>query len=185
MIRSSDNAAALWEADLSFDLGLLLKEHWEKLVIAVGGLWYVFKELLTRFDTAKTKALEAAREDKAAKVAEVKTYDEMAREGLNIAFQAMKDEIGRLSAEVIAFELKIDQMQASFSAAMIAKDADLRAAQAENRQLRADHDAVARTLAKCADQMIEAGMTPPIVPKVFQAVQISAAGEISTMGTKT
>lgn len=181
----TSKTTALWEADLSFDLALLLKEHWEKLVIAVGGAWYVVKELLARADLARTKKREADVADKVAKVTEVKTFDEMAREGLNLAFKSMKEEIERLSGEVSGLNQRIDTMQQEFTATLIAKDADLRAAHAESRQLRADNEALARTLEKCAAQMIEAGLTPPIVPKVFQAVQISAAGEISTMGTQT
>lgn len=174
---------APWEADLSFDLAALVKEHWEKLVIAAGGIWYVVRELLARADKAAVSRREADQADKAAKVAETKTLDEMAREGLNLAFASMKAEIGRLSGEVSALEGKIDQMQSDFSTALIAKDADLRASEAENRKLRADYDAISRTLAACADQMLAAGLAPPIVPKQFQAVQISAKGEISTMGS--
>lgn len=172
-------AARRWEADLSFDLALLLKDHWEKLVIAIGGVWYVAKELLARLD----KKSEARAAEKAAAIVAAKTYDEMAREGVSLAFASMKGEIERLSKEVSGLNERIDTMQQEFTAALLAKDADLRAAQAEARQLRADNDALHRTLAKCAALMAEAGLEAPIVPKVFQAMQVNASGDITPMGS--
>lgn len=170
MIRASYNDASLWEADL--DLALWLKEHWDKVVIAVGGAWVAIQWLAGRKDKARE-----------IKLTEAKGLDEIAREGVNLAFRSMKEEIERLSGEVSGLNIRIDQMQTEFTATLIAKDADLRTAHAENRQLRADYDAMARTLARCAVMMAEAGLEPPIVPKGFQALEIGSSGNIGTMGT--
>lgn len=169
MTRGAYNVASR-EAEL--DLALWLKEHWDKIVIAIGGVWVAVQWLAGRKD-----------KDREARLTETKGLDEIAREGVNLAFRSMKEEIARLSGEVSGLNSRIDQMQQEFTATLIAKDADLRAVQGENRQLRAENEALTRTMQRWADMMERAGLERPPIPKTFLALEISPGGDIGTMGS--
>jgi cell division protein FtsB len=153
------------------DLGLLVKEHWDKVALAFGGLWIFIQWLFGRKDKARE-----------VKLTETRGLDEIARAGVNLAFSSMKSEIERLSGEVSELNARVGTMQQEFTQTLIAKDADLRALQGENRQLRAENEALSRTMQRWAEMMEAAGMERPPIPKTFLALEIGAGGDIGTMG---